>query len=83
MLGRPGPAVLDITMDAQMETVENIEAQQQNLPSFEESLSTGLLPDKNLDSNNMDFESLFNQMNESKNPVILVGGGAHIAKRFI
>ena len=55
MLGRPGPAVLDITMDAQMETVENIEAQQQNLPSFEESLSTGLLPDKNLDSNNMDF----------------------------
>ena len=76
MLGRPGPAVLDITMDAQMETVENIEAQQQNLPSFEESLSTGLLPDKNLDSNNMDFESLFNQMNESKNPVILVGGGA-------
>ena len=24
----------------------------------------------------MDFESLFNQMNESKNPVILVGGGA-------
>ena len=76
MSGRPGPAVLDITMDAQMETVENIEAQQQNLPSFEESLSTGLLPDKNLDSNNKDFESLFNQMNESKNPVILVGGGA-------
>ena len=76
MLGRPGPAVLDITMDAQMETVENIEAQQQNLPSFEESLSTGLLPDKTFDSNNMDFESLFNQMNESKNPVILVGGGA-------
>ena len=76
MSGRPGPAVLDITMDAQMETVENIEAHQQNLPSFEESLSTGLLSDKNLDSNNKDFESLFNKMNESKNPVILVGGGA-------
>lgn len=76
MSGRPGPAVLDITMDAQMETVENIGAHQQNLPSFDESLSTGLLPNNILGSNKKDFENLLNQMNESENPVILVGGGA-------
>jgi acetolactate synthase-1/2/3 large subunit len=74
--GRPGPAVLDITMDAQMDAIEMIEAEQQNFPSFGESLSKGLLPNNNPNSNEKNFETLLNQMNKSKNPVILVGGGA-------
>ena len=76
MSGRPGPAVLDITMDAQMETLEITEHEPENLPLFNESLSRGLLLNSNSASNQKDFESLLNQMKESKNPVILVGGGA-------
>jgi len=74
--GRPGPAVLDITMDAQMEVLSNIETKQQNTPSFGECLSKGFLTNKNPISYEKDFECLLNHINESKNPVILVGGGA-------
>ena len=74
--GRPGPAVLDITMDAQMDTMEKNDVHSQNSPSFSESLNKGLLSVNNSESSEKDFESLLKQMNESKNPVILVGGGA-------
>ena len=74
--GRPGPAVLDITMDAQMDAIEMIEAEPQNFASFGESLSKGILFNNNSNSCEKDFENLLNQINESKNPVILVGGGA-------
>lgn len=74
--GRPGPAILDITMDAQMDTINKIESITQNFPSFDESLSKGILLNNNPSSCEEDFESLLNQMYESKNPVILVGGGA-------
>jgi len=74
--GRPGPAVLDITMDAQMDAVDKVHTKPQDFYSFEESLCRGLLHNTNPSSSDADFESLLNQMNESKNPVILVGGGA-------
>jgi len=74
--GRPGPAVLDITMDAQMELMEKNDVQLPNFISFTESLNKGLLAIYDSKSSEKDFECLLKQMNESKNPVILVGGGA-------
>jgi acetolactate synthase-1/2/3 large subunit len=74
--GRPGPAVLDITMDAQTELMEKNDVQVPNFISFSESLNKGLLTIHDSKSSEKDFECLLKQMNESKNPVILVGGGA-------
>jgi acetolactate synthase-1/2/3 large subunit len=74
--GRPGPAVLDITMDAQMEEVETVESEAQSLPLFAQVLATGIMPNKNIHLDARSFESLLTQMKKSENPVILVGGGA-------
>jgi acetolactate synthase-1/2/3 large subunit len=74
--GRPGPAVLDITMDAQMEAVETVESEEQSPHLFEQALAKGVLPNKNIHLDARSFKILFTQMKQAENPVILVGGGA-------
>ena len=72
--GRPGPAILDITMDAQMDVMEYSKLEKQNYSNFSENLKKGTLPNDSLLSNK-DYDYLLKKMLSSKNPVILIGGG--------
>jgi len=74
LTGRPGPAVLDITMDAQTEVMENSNSENFSYSNFNKTLSKGMISNDVLLSNN-DYEYLLKKMLESKNPVILIGGG--------
>lgn len=74
--GRPGPAVLDVTMDAQMEMIVSPEVSSETARSFAENLQAGRLANTDPGSSDGDFRYLLDRMNESPNPVILVGGGA-------
>ena len=74
LTGRPGPAVLDITMDAQTQITENPNPENFIYYNFKETLNRGMLPDNNL-SSKKDYEYLLKKMLEAENPVILIGGG--------
>jgi acetolactate synthase-1/2/3 large subunit len=74
LTGRPGPAVLDITMDAQTQIMENPNLENYNHYDFKNVLNKGLLFDNTL-SSKKDYEYLLKKMLEAKNPVILIGGG--------
>ena len=74
LTGRPGPAVLDITMDAQTQIMENPNLENYNYYDFKNVLNKGLLFDNTL-SSKKDYEYLLRKMLEAKNPVILIGGG--------
>jgi acetolactate synthase I/II/III large subunit len=74
LTGRPGPAVLDITMDAQTEVMENSNSENFDYYNFSETLAKGILPN-NLSSPKKDYEYLFKRMLDSQNPIILIGGG--------
>ena len=74
LTGRPGPAVLDITMDAQTQVMENPNLENYIYYDFKETLNKGMLLDNTL-SSKKDYEYLLKKMLEAKNPVILIGGG--------
>tara|TARA_Y200000002_G_C22671247_1_gene660138 strand:- start:335 stop:2059 length:1725 start_codon:yes stop_codon:yes gene_type:complete len=74
LYGRPGPAILDITMDAQMEVTKNTNFEKQDYYNFNETLTKGSLLNDILLSDK-DYEYLLKKMLDSKNPVILIGGG--------
>ena len=72
--GRPGPAVLDITMDAQAELMQNPGLKKLVYLDFKESLKKGLLSNDKL-SLRKDYEKFLDLIQASKKPVILIGGG--------
>mgnify|MGYP001179003980 CR=1 FL=1 len=74
LTGRPGPAVLDITMDAQTQIMENPNLENYNYYDFKNVLNKGLLFDNTL-SSKKGYEYLLKKMLKAKNPVILIGGG--------
>ena len=74
LTGRPGPAVLDITMDAQTQVMENPNRENYIYCDFKETLNKGMHLDNTL-SLKKDYEYLLKKMLEAKNPVILIGGG--------
>ena len=74
LTARPGPAVLDITMDAQTQFMENPNVGNHIYYNFKEILNKGMLLDNTL-SLKKDYEYLLKKMLEAKNPVILIGGG--------
>jgi acetolactate synthase I/II/III large subunit len=76
LIGRPGPSVLDITMDAQVESLSKSNTKKLRPISFTKLLNKGILSYKNEKPSEEDFEFLLKKMSESKNPLIVVGGGA-------
>lgn len=72
--GRPGPAILDVTMDAQTEKIEQNKIHY-DYWNFSKSLSMGISKKKQM-SQNKDFDFILSKIIKSANPVILIGGGA-------
>ena len=74
LTGRPGPAVLDVTMDAQTQVMENPNPENYIYYDFNKVLNKGILSN-NTSSSKKDYEYLLKKMLEAENPVILIGGG--------
>lgn len=66
--GRPGPVILDIPDDLQ-----RVEIDPETLPRFRPPTNTTMAPLEQI-------EELFQMIEESKRPVLIIGGGVHAAK---
>jgi len=73
--GRPGPAILDVTMDAQMTEIQNINNENYKYPDFRGLLNSGLHHHDNISQDNSNIKTLVEKIRIAKNPVILFGGG--------
>lgn len=73
LTGRPGPAVLDITMDAQSMIMDDFNIDKSNF-KFNDILSKGSLAVNN-SSFKFGYQELLKNIISSKKPVILIGGG--------
>lgn len=72
--GRPGPALLDITMDAQSEMLRPSNANKPKETTFSDCLFSGGATQVDEQANN-DFRLVCDNMRKAEKPLLIIGGG--------